>query len=54
MTAAELAALVGGRAFGDAGAVVRRVASVEAAGEGDVAFVEDDKFFEAARRCRAS
>ncbi|HEX8688149.1 MAG TPA: UDP-3-O-(3-hydroxymyristoyl)glucosamine N-acyltransferase, partial [Pyrinomonadaceae bacterium] len=53
-TAAELAALVGGRVVGDAGAVVRGVASLEAAGEGDVAFVEDEKFFGAARACRAS
>ena len=53
-TVAELAALVGGRAVGDAGARVRRVASLEAAGEGDVAFVEDEKLFEAARACRAS
>ena len=54
MTVAELAALVGGRAAGEAGARVRGVASLEAAGEGDVAFVEDEKFFEAARACRAS
>ncbi|MET0624415.1 MAG: UDP-3-O-(3-hydroxymyristoyl)glucosamine N-acyltransferase [Pyrinomonadaceae bacterium] len=54
MTVAELAALVGGRAAGDVGAVVRRVSSIEAAGEGDVAFVEDEKLFEAARACRAS
>ncbi|HEX8338130.1 MAG TPA: LpxD N-terminal domain-containing protein, partial [Pyrinomonadaceae bacterium] len=53
-TVAELAALVGGRAAGDAGAVVRRVSSVEAAGEGDLAFVEDEKLFAAARACRAS
>ncbi|HST53024.1 MAG TPA: UDP-3-O-(3-hydroxymyristoyl)glucosamine N-acyltransferase [Pyrinomonadaceae bacterium] len=53
-TVAELAALVGGRAVGDAGTVVRGVASIEAAGEGDVAFVEDEKLFEAARACRAS
>src|SRR5215207_8919240 len=42
-TVAELAALVGGSASGDAGAVVRRVA-----------FVEDEKLFGAARACRAS
>jgi UDP-3-O-[3-hydroxymyristoyl] glucosamine N-acyltransferase len=53
-TVAELAALVGGRAVGDAGAYVRRVSSIEAAGEGDLAFVEDEKLFEAARACRAS
>jgi UDP-3-O-[3-hydroxymyristoyl] glucosamine N-acyltransferase len=53
-TVAELAELVGGRVVGDAGAVVRRVSSIEAAGEGDLAFVEDEKLFEAARACRAS
>jgi len=35
-TVAELAALVGGSAVGGGGAVVRRVSSVEAAGEGDL------------------
>jgi UDP-3-O-[3-hydroxymyristoyl] glucosamine N-acyltransferase len=53
-TVAELAALVGGRVVGDAGTFVRRVSSIEAAGEGDLAFVEDEKLFEAARACRAS
>src|SRR5687768_13404816 len=53
-TVAELAELVGGRVVGDGGAVVRRVSSIEAAGEGDLAFVEEEKFFEAARACRAS
>jgi UDP-3-O-[3-hydroxymyristoyl] glucosamine N-acyltransferase len=53
-TVAELAALVGGRVEGDADARVWRVASIESAGEGDVAFVEDEKFFDAARECRAS
>ncbi len=53
-TVAELAALVGGSAFGDEGASVRRVSSIEAAGEGDLAFVEDEKLFGAARACRAS
>jgi UDP-3-O-[3-hydroxymyristoyl] glucosamine N-acyltransferase len=53
-TVAELAALVGGRVVGDAGVFVRGVASIEGAREGDVAFVEEEKFFEAARSCRAS
>src|SRR5215210_5738318 len=53
-TVAELAALVGGRAVGDVDAFVRRVSSIEAAGEGDLAFVEDEKLFESARACRAS
>ena len=41
-TIAELAELVGGRVVGDAGTFVRRVSSIEAAGEGDLAFVEDE------------
>src|SRR5437764_2827792 len=53
-TVAELAALVGGRAVGDGSALVRGVASIEGAGEGDVAFVEAEKFFDAARACRAT
>jgi UDP-3-O-[3-hydroxymyristoyl] glucosamine N-acyltransferase len=53
-TVAGLAELFGGRVVGDGGAVVRRVSSIEAAGEGDLAFVEDEKLFEAARACRAS
>ena len=53
-TVAELAALVGGSAVAGEGAVVRRVSSVEAAGAGDLAFVEDEKLFGAARACGAS
>jgi UDP-3-O-[3-hydroxymyristoyl] glucosamine N-acyltransferase len=53
-TVAELAELVGGRVVGEADAVVQRVSSIEAAGAGDLAFVEDEKLFEAARACRAS
>lgn len=53
-TAGELAALVGGRVVGDAGARVVRVASLSSAGEGELAFVEDEKLFEAARASRAS
>jgi UDP-3-O-[3-hydroxymyristoyl] glucosamine N-acyltransferase len=53
-TAAELAAHVGGRVLGDEGARVVRVASHGSAVEGELAFVEDEKFFEAARASRAS
>jgi UDP-3-O-[3-hydroxymyristoyl] glucosamine N-acyltransferase len=53
-TVNELAALVGGRVVGDGGRAVARVSSIESAGEGDVVFVEDEKFFEAARGCLAS
>jgi UDP-3-O-[3-hydroxymyristoyl] glucosamine N-acyltransferase len=54
-TVAELAALVGGRVAGEGGGVVvKRVASVESAGAGAVAFVEGRKNLDAARGCRAS
>ncbi|HEX3559361.1 MAG TPA: UDP-3-O-(3-hydroxymyristoyl)glucosamine N-acyltransferase [Pyrinomonadaceae bacterium] len=53
-TVAELAALVGGRASGDAGALVVGVASIEGAGAGDAVFVEDEKHLDAARACGAS
>ncbi|HEU4596097.1 MAG TPA: UDP-3-O-(3-hydroxymyristoyl)glucosamine N-acyltransferase [Pyrinomonadaceae bacterium] len=53
-TVAELAALVGGRVVGDGELMVGRVSSIESAAAGDVVFVEDEKFFEAARGCRAS
>jgi UDP-3-O-[3-hydroxymyristoyl] glucosamine N-acyltransferase len=54
ITASELAALVGGRVVGDAGARVVGVASVSTAVEGDLAFVDEEKFFEAACASRAS
>jgi UDP-3-O-[3-hydroxymyristoyl] glucosamine N-acyltransferase len=53
-TVAELAALAGGRVMGESEAVITRVASIESAGEGDIAFVEDVKMLERARECRAS
>ena len=53
-TAEELASLVGGRVVGDPGARVRSVASLASAGEGELAFVEDEKLFGAARASLAS
>jgi UDP-3-O-[3-hydroxymyristoyl] glucosamine N-acyltransferase len=53
-TVDELAALAGGRVGGDGGVIVRGVASIEAAGEGDVVFVEDSKLLAAALESRAS
>lgn len=54
LTASELAAHVGGRVIGDGAIPVRRVNSLEAAAEGDIAYVEDEKFFEAAGASKAS
>lgn len=51
---AELSAHVGGTVVGDGAVVVRRVNSLEAAGEGDIAYVEDEKFFAGATRSNAS
>ncbi|MDT7602483.1 MAG: UDP-3-O-[3-hydroxymyristoyl] glucosamine N-acyltransferase [Acidobacteriota bacterium] len=53
-TVAELAALVGGRVVIGGEVLVGRVASVESAEEGAVAFVEERKNLEGARGCRAS
>jgi len=50
----ELAALVGGRLIGKDSVTVSRVASLEAAAEGDIAYVEDGKFFDAARTSQAT
>ncbi len=51
---AELAAHVGGRVVGDDSILIEGVASLETAAAGEIAFVEDAKFLEAARASRAS
>ncbi len=53
-TVAELAALVGGRAVGDETVVVKCVAAIESAREGDIVFVEDAKLLEGALGSGAS
>ncbi len=53
-TVAELAALVGGQIIGNAESEVQRVASLDAAQHGEIAYVEDDKFFAAAGKSNAS
>ena len=53
-TVSDLAARVGGRVIGDGGAIIERVASLEAAATGDITYVEDEKLFEAANKTRAS
>ena len=47
LTVSKLAAHVGGRVFGDGALLIGRIAALEAAGEGEIAYVEDEKFFEA-------
>ena len=53
-TVAELAAHVRGRVRGDGSTLIKGVASVESAGGGEIAFVEDRKLFERARSSNAS
>jgi len=53
-TVSELAAHVGGRVFGAGNNLINRVASLDSAGEGDIAYVEDEKLFAAAAHSQAS
>lgn len=50
----DLAAHVGGQVIGDGSILVQRVASLDAAGEGEITYVEDEKFFAAANKTKAS
>lgn len=53
-TIGELAALVGGQIIGSGDSEVQRVASLDAAQHGEIAYVEDENFFAAARVSHAS
>jgi len=53
-TIAELAEAAGGRIIGDGALHVTRVADLETAGDGEIAYVEDEKFFDKARESRAT
>jgi len=50
----ELATHVGGHVVGDSSVLIKRVAGLDSAGEGEIAYVEDEKFFEAANESKAS
>ena len=50
----ELAAQVSGRVVGSGSVAIHSVASLEAANEGEISYVEDEKFFDSARNSRAS
>jgi UDP-3-O-[3-hydroxymyristoyl] glucosamine N-acyltransferase len=54
ITVAELAAHVGGRVVGDRERLIKGIASLESAGEGEIAFIKDRKMLESARGSRAS
>lgn len=50
----ELAGHAGGRVVGDGNLLINRIADLESAGEGEIAYVDDEKFFEAGKASRAS
>lgn len=54
LTASELAARVGGRIVGDGSVAIQSVADLERASEGEIAYVEDEKVFDLAKKSRAS
>ena len=54
LTASELAARVGGRIVGDGEVAIQRVAGLETANEGEISYVEDEKFFDSAKHSHAS
>jgi UDP-3-O-[3-hydroxymyristoyl] glucosamine N-acyltransferase len=54
LTVAELAAHAGGRVIGDESVAINRVAGLEAAVAGDIAFIDDEKFFGSATSSHAS
>ena len=54
ITVAELAAHVGGRVRGDETVLIKSIASLESAGAGEIAFVEDKKLMESAGSSGAS
>jgi UDP-3-O-[3-hydroxymyristoyl] glucosamine N-acyltransferase len=51
---AELSSHVGGKVVGNGAVKIRRVANLSSAGEGDIAYVEDEKLFPAATESKAS
>jgi UDP-3-O-[3-hydroxymyristoyl] glucosamine N-acyltransferase len=53
-TVADLATACGGRIVGDGALHIARVAELETAGAGDIAYVEDVKFFDTACQSRAT
>jgi UDP-3-O-[3-hydroxymyristoyl] glucosamine N-acyltransferase len=54
VTVAELAAHVGGRVVGDHDRLIRGIASIESAREGEITFIEDKRLLESARSSGAS
>jgi UDP-3-O-[3-hydroxymyristoyl] glucosamine N-acyltransferase len=54
LSVTELAQLVGGRVVGDGDILIERIANLDSAGEYEIAYVDNEKFFEAARDSKAS
>ncbi len=54
ISASDLAAKVGGKIVGDDGVVIERIADLDGAGEYDIAYVDNEKFFAAAAESKAS
>ena len=54
VTIAELAEACGGRLVGDGALHIIRVADLETAGDGEISYVEDEKFFDKARASKAT
>lgn len=54
MKIAELAEIVAGRLFGDPGTEIKRIADLDQAGDGEIAYVDNEKFFPAALASVAS
>jgi len=54
MTVQELAEIVSGRVVGDGGTEIERIANLDNADEGEIAYVENEKLFAAAAESKAS
>ncbi len=54
ISVSELAGLVGGRVIGNGDITIERIANLESAAAQEIAYVDNDKFVEAARESRAS
>ena len=54
MKVVELAEIVGGRVVGDSGMRIERIAELDSAREGEIAYVDNEKMFDAAARSEAS
>jgi UDP-3-O-[3-hydroxymyristoyl] glucosamine N-acyltransferase len=50
----EIAHILGGQVIGDGSTVIRRVASLSSAGQGDIAFISDSKYLKSVATCQAS